>query len=593
MFKCVFVTTYYPSFINSVYHNHPGLEQESYNQQLSFLQSLCFGDSDFYSYWFRKQGIDAEDIVFNCEHLQNSWARENSFRGRPIEILLQQLKALRPDIIYFHDMNLLTREVFFEIKDLASLIVGQIASKVHQRIFIDGFDLIISSLPNLVQGFRQKGKCSYYLPLAFDHRIANKLNIDETKQYDITFIGGITDAHSGSTALLEYLCQHTNILIWGYGIDLLPADSLIRNRHQGELWGKDMFRVLHQSRITLNRHINTAENYANNMRLFEATGSGALLLTDYKNNLSELFSIGDELLAYRSPEEAMELINYFLENKDEITKISHNGYMKTLEHHTYEKRMWELSDILYRHLRYKNQFSHIKIDYSKISSDYSQMSESTITDELLNGWKSDLIPIQQRALTNKEIYDMFSNKIPLPYHVLITILKRIVNTRDSILEIGCSTGYYSEVINYLLPKSITYSGVDYSYSMIKLAKEYYPNQNFLVADGAFLCLKDRTFDIVISGGVILHCKNYNEHIIESVRVSKKYIVFHRTPVCRNRKTFVSKKRAYGIETIEYTFNEDELHTIFCQMNLIILHREEFESFPEQDNYTISYTLERH
>ena len=52
-----------------------------------------------------------------------------------------------------------------------------------------------------------------------------------------------------------------------------------------EVWGLDMYRALARSKITINRHINVAENNANNMRLFEATGTGSLLITDRKDNL--------------------------------------------------------------------------------------------------------------------------------------------------------------------------------------------------------------------------------------------------------------------------------------------------------------------
>ena len=33
------------------------------------------------------------------------------------------------------------------------------------------------------------------------------------------------------------------------------------------------------AKITINRHIDVSENYANNMRLFEASGCGALLIS--------------------------------------------------------------------------------------------------------------------------------------------------------------------------------------------------------------------------------------------------------------------------------------------------------------------------
>ena len=40
-----------------------------------------------------------------------------------------------------------------------------------------------------------------------------------------------------------------------------------------------MYNILSRSKISFNRHINVAENNANNMRLYEATGMGSLLLT--------------------------------------------------------------------------------------------------------------------------------------------------------------------------------------------------------------------------------------------------------------------------------------------------------------------------
>jgi spore maturation protein CgeB len=112
----------------------------------------------------------------------------------------------------------------------------------------------------------------------------------------------------------------------------------------------DMYRALARSRITLNRHINVAENNANNMRLYEATGVGAMLLTDRKDNLHELFEIGKEVVAYSSKEEAAELVRYYLEHPGEAAQVAKAGQARTLREHTYAQRMQELVPILKRHL---------------------------------------------------------------------------------------------------------------------------------------------------------------------------------------------------------------------------------------------------
>ena len=114
--------------------------------------------------------------------------------------------------------------------------------------------------------------------------------------------------------------------------------------------GLDMYRALASSYITLNRHINVAENNANNMRLYEATGVGSMLITDKKDNLNDLFEIDKEVVVYSSKEEAAELIHYYLEHPKEAEKIAKAGQARTLREHTYAQRMQELVPILKRHL---------------------------------------------------------------------------------------------------------------------------------------------------------------------------------------------------------------------------------------------------
>jgi spore maturation protein CgeB len=108
----------------------------------------------------------------------------------------------------------------------------------------------------------------------------------------------------------------------------------------------EMFRVLYESRVALNRHIGVAEQYANNMRLYEATGVGTLLLTDEKTNLPELFVPGREVATYRDEDELVERVNHYLSHDDERRAVAAAGQARTLAEHTYRHRMEELLAIL-------------------------------------------------------------------------------------------------------------------------------------------------------------------------------------------------------------------------------------------------------
>jgi spore maturation protein CgeB len=86
------------------------------------------------------------------------------------------------------------------------------------------------------------------------------------------------------------------------------------------------------------------------MRLFEATGTGAMLLTDRKKNLSELFEIGKAVVAYSSKEEAAMLVRHYLDHPEEAEQIARAEQARTLRDHTFAQRMQELVPILTRHM---------------------------------------------------------------------------------------------------------------------------------------------------------------------------------------------------------------------------------------------------
>lgn len=82
------------------------------------------------------------------------------------------------------------------------------------------------------------------------------------------------------------------------------------------------------------------------MRLYEATGMGTCLITDWKENLHTLFEPDKEVVTYHSADELIEKVNYLLENDDERVKIAKAGQKRTLKEHTYQSRIKELLEIL-------------------------------------------------------------------------------------------------------------------------------------------------------------------------------------------------------------------------------------------------------
>ncbi len=372
--KVVIVDHYYPKYLRDYYRRNPKLERLGYSDSLDHLLRERFGTSDFYSRHLNDARVETIDLISNAVPLQTKWARENnvSYNRWTIQlgprwhrvpvfgkwlastngllsILLSQIEKEKPDVLYMQDLNVIPPGSLRQLKKKVKLIVGQIACPLPSKSYLEQYDLILTSFPHYVSKFKKMGLKSEYFRIGFDPIVLNELG-DLDKKYDVTFIGGISPAHSKAIVLLEYLARNTDIQFFGYGADLLPASSPIRERHHGEVWALEMYRKLAQSKITINRHIDVAENYANNMRLYEATGCGAMLLTDMKDNLGNLFRIGTEVVAYRTKEEAVEKIEYYLAHENELVNIANKGQERTLAEHTYGNRMNELVGILGKYL---------------------------------------------------------------------------------------------------------------------------------------------------------------------------------------------------------------------------------------------------
>lgn len=358
--RILIVDTCYPVFLEHHYASNPGLAQRSYDEQWRALMETFFGTADAYSHYLGELGHSAHEVIANCEPLQTAWVREHgvrrsrlSLRGRrPWQepIVRSQVEAFDPDVLYVQNLGVLDSETLREL-GAGRLVVGQIASEAPPERQLQAFDLILTSFPHFVDRFRALGIRSEYLKIGFDPRVLDRLEAVEIC-HDAVFVGALgRTQHASGNDLLERAAERVPIEVWGYNLDNRPPTSPLVRRYHGEAWGLQMFQVLAGARIAVNRHIDVAESNANNMRLYEATGVGSLLLTDAKQNLGDLFEVGREVVAYRDEDELVQAVEHYLAHEDERTAIAAAGQQRTLRDHTYAVRMRELTEILGRYMR--------------------------------------------------------------------------------------------------------------------------------------------------------------------------------------------------------------------------------------------------
>jgi hypothetical protein len=374
--RILFLNTDYPSFLVWLYRGQPGLALKGYGPQLWARDASLFGTADFMSRAMAELGHTAIDIHANNRALQEAWAAafSHQFTGwlpraasalplphlvqrfitlsaraeRCQEILAAQIAAFRPTIVYNHDPTGFSAAWLRSVLSRDCALVAQIASPRGDATEWRAYDLVISSLTNFVTWFKANGVRAEYLPLAFEPRVLATFP-DRPRDIPLSFVGSLSPAHRERLDFLEAIAAEGELDVWGEGAASLSSDSRLRRRHCGGAWGPKMFSILRRSQLTLNKHIDVSEGYANNMRLFEATGMGACLVTDWKENLAELFEPGKEVIAYRSTEECLDLLRHLKTHESERAAIAAAGHARCLSEHRYERRMQQLADILQQH----------------------------------------------------------------------------------------------------------------------------------------------------------------------------------------------------------------------------------------------------
>lgn len=406
-YRFVKITNYYRNFLNYYYSKKPQITNLSYQGQLDDLMNEAFGWSNFYQINLNKLGNDAYEIVANAEPLQSTWAKEHGVNSSGENLLIEQLKFYKPEVIFFQDSLSFSPSFIAEIKNkikTVKKIIGWCCSPYTKQQLSNYklFDFVLTCSPGFRKAIEGIGIISYQLNHAFESSLLPRINEkNDFPNTDFIFIGsfiGNKDFHDERIKLIESLLKkNVNITLYtnlprdssiyifgqkiGYSISQafksiglenlalnLPliqksarltempkkinfSDAFKKAANSKPLYGIEMFKAISKSKIGFNSHGGVAGEYAANVRLFEVTGVGSCLLTDYKKNLVDFFEPDKEVVAYKSADECAEKVNWLLSHPNDLEQIAAMGQKRTLKDHTFERRAEELNEIILKELK--------------------------------------------------------------------------------------------------------------------------------------------------------------------------------------------------------------------------------------------------
>jgi|WetSurMetagenome_2_1015567.scaffolds.fasta_scaffold71104_2 spore maturation protein CgeB len=404
-YRFVKVSTFYRDYLRDYYKRNPQIAQKPYSEQYYHLMSDRFGWSDYFEKNLGKIGIDAYELISNAYPLQNAWAKEKNLILTGNDLILSQLKHINPDIVFIQDINTFNGNWIKFIKnEIPSIrkIIGWCCSPYNkeQLSLYKVFDFMITCSPQFNIEFQKNGMKSFQLSHAFEPIILEQIKENnEHPIIDLLFTGSLIagkDFHDERLYILNKLIEsgidisiyanlfHDNpstllakqlIYLFSKSINKIKLKKLLlknqtlkkindlkqfpRNPKYPEkliniskkpVYGLEMLKALSKAKISLNIHGGIAGDYAANIRLYEITGVGSCLLTDWKKNLDDIFDVDNEIVTFKNTQECIEKVKWLVDHPKDCQEIARAGQRRTLEEHTYENRIIQLDQIIKREL---------------------------------------------------------------------------------------------------------------------------------------------------------------------------------------------------------------------------------------------------
>lgn len=194
---------------------------------------------------------------------------------------------------------------------------------------------------NRIYGKTSKEILDYIRMVSPDFHIFNRLDLDDVHMFETMFLVRKI-ANIERIAILNILSEEYDVTF--YTTSGAEKDKLGKTKVRlPVLPGKDATVVYAGSKINLNISLKGIEG-GTPQRVMDVLGAGGFMLTSFCEETAEIFQEDKELVMFRTPEELVEKISYYLSHNQIREKIAKAGQERVLQHYTYERKLKELME---------------------------------------------------------------------------------------------------------------------------------------------------------------------------------------------------------------------------------------------------------
>jgi hypothetical protein len=212
-----------------------------------------------------------------------------------------------------------------------------VMSMGRQFMLLAPYDAVFVKEPHIVNTLGPLlGKPLFYLPQACNPRWHRPLVPVGTEPYLV--IAG--NMYPSRMLLLErLLAAGVPLRLYGGGFPRWIGRTPLRAVHAGRpVFGEEKARVFRSAAGVLNT-MYPAEIAGVNLRLFEAAGCGAAVLTEFRPTVPDLFAAGDEVLTFRDFDELVDQARRLLNDGGLSAKLGDAAAARAHHSHTYQQRL--------------------------------------------------------------------------------------------------------------------------------------------------------------------------------------------------------------------------------------------------------------
>ncbi len=242
----------------------------------------------------------------------------------PAKIVINNNPRYSHDVSFVGTMYDGDKDQYGLIKNIPDKLKGRLDGIVVAQHLIHGCDIIDGAIKGIESEIRRYIKTS----LGEHYRKSDIDIISDIMRKRVTMFDRIRTMHIlGEKFNVDLYCEKDH--------PELPV------KYKGVVANKELPALMNSSKVNLNISLRSIRKGIP-LRVMQILGSGGFCLTDYKEDMDELFEDGRDIAWFNYEEEMIEKCDYYLKHDNERCKIAQSGQATAIKKLSFEKLMGDI-----------------------------------------------------------------------------------------------------------------------------------------------------------------------------------------------------------------------------------------------------------